>query len=125
MPSYPVAPQRPYPIRQHGLTRIDEYYWMRDRDDPAVLDYLKAENDYVDEVLQHTQPLQAQLFQEMKARIKEDDASVPERRGAYFYYTRFEAGQQYPYYCRKHGSLDSPEEIILDQNELAAGRNFC
>ena len=89
MPAQPIAPQRPYTISQHGLTRVDDYYWMRDRDDPAVLDYLKAENDYLDEVLQHTQPMQEQLFQEMKARIKEDDASVPERRGEYYYYTRF------------------------------------
>ncbi len=125
MPSYPVAPQRPHAITQHGLTRVDEYYWMRDRDDPAVLEYLTAENDYLDEVMQHTQPLQAQLFQEMKARLKEDDASVPERRGDYFYYLRYEASRQYPFYCRKHGSLEAPEEILLDQNELAAGRNFC
>ena len=125
MPSFPVAPKRPQAITQHGLTRIDNYYWMRQRDDPAVLEYLTAENDYLDEVLQHTQPLQAQLFQELKARLKEDDASVPERHGDYFYYTRFETGQQYPLYCRKHGSLDAPEELLLDQNELAAGRNFC
>lgn len=125
MPAYPVAPQRPHQIVQHGVTRVDEYYWMRKRDDPAVLEYLTAENDYVEEMLQHTQPLQAQLFEEMKARIKEDDASVPEQRGAYFYYTRFETGRQYPLFCRKHGTLAAPEEIILDQNELAAGRNFC
>jgi oligopeptidase B len=125
MPAYPIAPQRPQSITQHSLTRVDEYYWMRDRDDPAVLDYLKAENEYLDEVLQHTQHLQEQLFQEMKGRIKEDDASVPERHGEYFYYTRFEAGLQYPFYCRKRGSLDAPEEILLDQNALAAGRNFC
>jgi oligopeptidase B len=125
MPSIPVAPKRPHELNQHGLTRVDEYYWMRDRDDPAVLEYLTAENAYLDEVLQHTKPLQERLFQEMKARLKEDDASVPERRGAYFYYTRYEAGQQYPLYCRRHGTLDAPEEIILDQNALAAGRNFC
>ena len=125
MPSYPSAPRRPHPITQHGQTRSDEYYWLRDRDDPAVLDYLKAENDYVAEVMQHTLPLQDQLFQEMKGRIKEDDASVPERHGDYFYYTRFEAGQQYPLFCRKHGSLEAPEELLLDQNALAAGRNFC
>lgn len=125
MPTHPVAPQRPHQIIQHGLTRVDEYYWMRDRNDPAVLEYLNAENDYLDEVMQHTQPLQAQLFQEMKGRIKEDDASVPEQRGDYFYYTRFETGRQYPLFCRKHGSLDAPEEIILDQNALAEGRSFC
>ncbi len=125
MPEFPVAPKHPHPITQHGQTRVDDYYWLRDRDDPAVLEYLKAENDYLDEVLQHTQPLQQQLFQEMKARIKEDDASVPERRGEYYYYSRFETGRQYPLYGRKHGALDAPEELLLDQNALAEGREFC
>src|SRR5512147_157484 len=125
MPEFPVAPRRPHSITQHGQTRVDDYFWLRQREDLAVLEYLKAENDYLAEVLQHTQPLQAQLFQEMKARIKEDDASVPEQRGEYFYYTRYETGKQYPLYCRKHGALDAPEEIILDQNALAAGRDFC
>lgn len=125
MPEFPIAPKRPHPITQHGQTRVDDYFWLRNREDPAVLDYLKAENDYLAEVLQHTEPLQAQLFQEMKARIKEDDASVPERRGAYYYYTRYETGKQYPLYCRKHGTLDAAEEILLDQNALAAGRDFC
>jgi len=125
MPEFPVAPKRPHVITQHGQTRVDDYFWLRQREDPAVLEYLKAENDYLAEVLQHTQPLQAQLFQEMKARIKEDDASVPEQRGEYFYYTRYETGKQYPLYCRRRGSLDAPEELLLDQNALAAGRDFC
>ena len=125
MPSVPLAPKRPHAITQHGQTRIDDYFWLRYRDDPAVLDYLRAENDYLDEVLQHTKPLQARLFEELKGRIKEDDETVPERRGDYLYYTRHVAGQQYPHYCRKHGSLDAPEEVLLDQNALAAGRAFC
>ncbi len=125
MPSYPAAPQRPYEINQHGQTRVDEYFWMRNRADPAVLEYLRAENDYLEEVMQHTQGLQDQLFQEMKARIQEDDSSAPARHGDYFYYTRNQAGKQYPYYCRKHGSLDAPEEILLDQNALAEGKEFC
>ncbi len=94
MPSFPIALKRPHPIMQHGQTRVDDYFWMRNREDPAVMDYLTAENDYLDEVLQHTRPLQGQLFQEMKARIKEDDTSAPERRGDYFYYTRHETGRQ-------------------------------
>ena len=125
MLSFPIAPRRPHTITQHGQTRVDDYFWMRYREDPAVLEYLKAENDYLDEMMQHTRPLRERLFQEMKARIKEDDATVPERRGEYFYYTRYEAGKQYPLYCRKHGSLDAPEEILLDQNALAEGRAFC
>ena len=125
MPTYPTAPKRPYEIVQHGQTRIDEYFWMRHREDPAVLEYLEAENDYLEEVMQHTKPLQEQLYEEMKARIKEDDETVPAKIDDYFYYTRTETGKQYPYYCRKQGSLDSPEEILLDQNALAAGKTFC
>ncbi len=125
MSSAPVAPRRPHSLTQHGHTRIDDYYWMRHREDPAVLDYLTAENDYLDEMLQHTQGLQAQLFAEMKARLKEDDAAVPEQRGEYFYYTRYAAGQQYPLYCRRPRAPLAVEEILVDQNEIAAGQPFC
>jgi len=125
MPNYPNAQKRPYKITQHGQTRIDAYYWMRNRDDPAVIDYLKAENDYLEDIMHHTEPLQELLFEEMKARIKEDDESAPIKHGGYFYYTRTETGKQYPYYCRKQGTLDAPEEVILDQNALAEGMEFC
>ncbi|HBY08806.1 MAG TPA: oligopeptidase B [Chloroflexi bacterium] len=125
MPSHPIAPKRPYAITQHGQTRSDEYYWMRQREDPAVIEYLVAENDYLDEIMQHTRPLQEQLYAEMKARIQEDDETVPEQHGEYFYYKRTAAGKQYPYFCRKQGALEAPEEILLDQNLLAEGRNFC
>jgi oligopeptidase B len=125
MSHHPTAPKRPYEITQHSQTRIDNYYWLRDREDPAVIEYLQAENDYQEEMLQHTQVLQAQLYAEMKARIKEDDASVPAPDGEYFYYTRTETGKQYPYYCRKKGSLEASEEILLDQNILAEGKSFC
>jgi len=125
MPSNPVASKRPHIITQHGLSRNDEYYWMRNRDDPEVLQYLHAENEYLAGVLQHTKPLQEKLFQEMKGRIKEVDSSVPEKNGDYFYYTRTEADKQYPIYCRKKGSLAAPEELLLDQNILAEGNEFC
>jgi oligopeptidase B len=125
MLSYPTAPKRPYEITQHGQTRIDNYYWMRDRSDPEVLKYLHAENDYLEEIMGHTKSLQETLYAEMKGRIKETDSSVPEKRGEYFYYSRNEEGKQYPIYCRKKASLDSPEEILLDQNILAEGRSFC
>jgi oligopeptidase B len=121
----PLAPKRPYEITQHGQTRIDNYFWMRYREDPAVLEYLHAEADYLDEAMQHTKPLQEALFLEMKGRIKETDTSAPEKKGAYYYYTRTEAGKQYPIFCRKPGSLEAAEEILLDQNELAAGKAFC
>ena len=125
MPDYPIAQKRPHKLTQHGLTRNDDYYWMRNRDDPAVMAYLKAENDYLEEIMHHTEPLQEHLFEEMKARIKEDDESAPIKHGEYFYYTRTETGKQYPYYCRKQGSLEAPEEILLDQNALADGMAFC
>jgi oligopeptidase B len=98
---------------------------MRYREDAETLKYLHAEQDYLEEIMQHTRPLQEELFQEMKGRIKEDDSSAPEKEGEYFYYTRFEAGKQYPFYCRRRGSLEAPEEILIDQNALAGGNNFC
>jgi oligopeptidase B len=125
MPAFPVAPKQPKEITQHGQTRVDNYFWMRYREDPEVLKYLHAEQDYLEEVMQHTKPLQEQLFQEMKGRIKEDDASAPEKDGGYTYYTRYEAGKQYPFYCRRKGGLDGPEEILIDQNALAGEKNFC
>ncbi len=122
---YPTAPKRPYEITQHGYTRIDNYYWMRDRSDPEVLKYLHAENDYLEEIMGHTKSLQDTLYTEMKGRLKETDATIPEKRGEYFYYSRTAEGKQYPIYCRKKGSLDNPEEILLDQNILAEGKSFC
>jgi len=129
MNSFPVAPRHPHEITQHGQTRIDNYYWMRNREDPEVMKHLRAESDYLEEVMQHTKPLQEQLFSEMKGRIKETDSTVPEKRGGYLYYERTEEGRQYPVFCRRKESeenpLDNPEEILLDQNALAEGRSFC
>jgi len=125
MSFFPTAPKRPYQITQHGETRVDNYYWMRDRQDPEVLKYLRAETDYLEEVMGHTKPLQEMLYAEMKGRIKETDSAVPERRGEYFYYTRTEAGQQYPIFCRRKDSMENPEEVLLDQNLLAEGHSFC
>lgn len=119
------APKRDHKIIQHGITRIDEYYWMREREDPRVVEYLQAENQYLEEALKHIQPLEDTLFQEMKGRIKEVDSSAPEKIRNYFYYTRTEADKQYPVYCRKKDTLDAPEEILLDQNQLAQGHEFC
>lgn len=125
MLTFPIAPKRPREITQHGQTRLDNYFWMRYREDPEVLKYLHPEQDYLEEIMQHTKPLQEELFQEMKGRIKEDDASAPELEGEYFYYTRYEAGKQYPFYCRKKGSVDATEETLIDQNALAGENNFC
>jgi oligopeptidase B len=125
MSFFPTAPKRPFTITQHGETRIDNYYWMRDRQDPEVLKYLRAESDYLEEVLGHTKPLQEMLYAEMKGRLRETDSTVPEKRGDYSYYTRTQAGQQYPVFCRKKNRPDSEEEILLDQNQLAEGKPFC
>ena len=125
MSSFPVAPRQPKEITQHGQTRIDPYFWMRYRDDPEVLKYLHAEQDYLEEVMQHTKPLQEELFQEMKGRIKEDDSTPPEKDGDHVYYIRYEAGKQYPFYCRRKTGPGAPEEILLDQNVLAGDNNFC
>jgi oligopeptidase B len=125
MPSNPIPLKRPHTIIQHGKTRVDEYYWMRDREDAEVVQYLQAENEYLTGVLQHTKTLQEKLFQEMKGFIKETDSSVPEKKEDYFYYTRTEANKQYPLFCRKKGSINAPEEILLDQNVLADKSEFC
>jgi oligopeptidase B len=108
----------------HGETRVDDYFWLRDRSNPEVLDYLNAENRYTRAVMQHTEGLQELLFQEMRGRIKETDLSVPERIDDYFYYSRTEIGGQYPILCRRRGSLDDPEETLLDQNPLASDHPY-
>ena len=125
MNSFPSASKRPYEIIQHGKTRIDNYYWMRNREDPEVMKHLRAESDYLEEMMQHTKPLQEQLFSEMKGRIQETDSTVPEKRGDHLYYERTEEGKQYPIFCRKKDLAESPEEILIDQNALAEGKSFC
>ncbi len=125
MKPFPIAAKNPHTITQHGVTRIDEYYWMRDRENPEALQYLQAENEYLEEVLQHIGPLREQLFEEMKGRIKETDETVPEKIGDYLYYKRHVKGKQYPIHCRKKNLTSAPEEILLDQNELAEGYEFC
>ncbi|MBE7436347.1 MAG: S9 family peptidase [Anaerolineales bacterium] len=121
----PSAPKRRHEMTQHGVTRIDDYYWMRDRNDPETMKYLRAESDYLEEVMGHTKSLQERLFSEMKGRIQETDSTVPEKRGEYFHYERHEEGKQYPIFCRRYKSLDADEEILLDQNQLAEGKAFC
>ena len=124
LPTPPVAPRRPHPLAIHGDHLVDDYYWLRNREDPAVREYLAAENAYAEAVLAPTAGLQETLYQEMLGRIKQTDVSVPYREGEYWYYARTEAGQQYPIYCRKHGSLAAPEQQLLDLNQLAQGHAF-
>lgn len=123
-PVPPIARVEPRAHTLHGETRIDEYFWLRDRNDPEVIAYLEAENRYTGAVMQHTEALQEQLYQEMRGRVKETDLSVPERVDDYFYYTRTETGRQYPIFCRRHGSSEAPEEVLLDQNPLAADHTY-
>ncbi len=120
----PVAERIPHKTDIHGETLIDNYFWLRERNNPKVKAYLEAENAYADAVMQPTKPLQERLYQEMVGHIKETDLSVPYRFGDYFYYSRTEAGKQYQIYCRKRGSLSAPEEITLDLNQLAQGHSF-
>jgi oligopeptidase B len=120
----PVAPVKPKELTMHGDTRTDNYYWLNERENPEVIDYLNKENDYYKNMTAHTKQFQDELFLEMKARIKEDDSSVPYFYNGYFYITRFEIGKDYPMYSRKKGSLDAPEEILFDCNELAKGHTY-
>jgi oligopeptidase B len=105
--------------------RIDYYYWLNERNNPKVLQYLKDENAYTEAILNETQPLQDKLFQEITGRIKQQDATVPYFDNGYYYYTQYEQGKEYPIYCRRKGSLTAREEVILDVNELAKGKKFC
>lgn len=120
----PIAPKQPQVLTNHGDKRIDDYFWMRDSNDPKVIAYLEAENAYTEAMMQHTEPLQSTLYNEMLARIKETDLSVPYRQADYYYYSRTEEGKSYPIHCRKKGSIDGIEEILLDQNELAKGYEY-
>jgi len=114
----------PTRLEKHGQVRVDEYYWLRERENPEVVAYLNAENEYAAKKMAHTKAFEERLFEEIKARIKQTDMSVPYRRDGYFYYTRYEEAKEYPIYSRKRGSLDSPEEIMLDANVLAQGHDY-
>ncbi|NER13839.1 prolyl oligopeptidase family serine peptidase [Leptobacterium flavescens] len=120
----PSADKIPTTLEKHEDIRIDNYFWMNDRDNPEVIDYLERENDYCDKMTAHTRDFQTDLFEEMKARIKEDDESVPYKFNGYWYITRYEEGKDYPVYLRKKESLDAPEEILFDCNEMAEGHAY-
>jgi oligopeptidase B len=117
----PVAEKRPKTV---AGPRVDDYFWLRDKSDPATMTYLKAEDAYANAMMKPTTALQDTLFKEIVGHIKETDSSAPYRRGGYFYYTRTVAGEQYPIYCRKRGSVDQPEQVLLDLNEMAKGKQF-
>ncbi len=114
----------PHPVTVHADTRVDNYFWLRNKEDPDTIAYLAAENRYTEEATKPAEALRGQLYDEMLGRIKQTDLSVPVKRDDFFYYTRTEEGKQYAIYCRKKGSLDAPEEVLLDGNALAEGRKY-
>lgn len=120
----PIAKKIPHNLEKHGDIRTDNYFWLNQREDKEVIDYLNKENEYYEAMTAHTKQLQDDLFKEMKARIKEDDTSVPYFYNGYYYITRFETGKDYPIYARKKGSLEAKEEIMFDCNELAKGQAY-
>lgn len=123
-PQPPMADKKPKTTNIHGETLLDDYFWLREKTNPAVMAHLQAENAYSEAVMKPTAPLQEKLYNEMLSHIKQTDVNVPYRWGSYFYYTRTEDGKQYPIFCRKRGSLEAAEQIVLDQNELAKGQKF-
>ena len=120
----PVATIEPHTDTVHGDIRVDDYYWLRNRDDSTVVAYLEAENAYTDAVMKHTDKFQESLFEEMKGRIKETDLSVPMKDDSFYYYSRTEEGKQYRVYCRTRGSIDGAEEVLIDENILAEGHDY-
>lgn len=120
----PQVSKKPKKLRKHKDVRIDNYYWLNDKENPEVIDYLNAENAYTKQIMQHTEGFQKELFEEMKGRIKEDDSSVPYKLNGYWYITRFEKGQDYPIYSRKKDTLETPEEILFDCNIMAKGHAY-
>jgi len=123
-PAAPVAKKEPRTTQIHGDTLVDDYYWMRNKGTPEVEAYLRAELAYAEAFMKPTQALQQKLYDEMLSRIQQTDTSVPYRERAFFLYSRTMEGQQYPIHCRRKGSLDAPEEVILDVNQLAEGKKF-
>jgi oligopeptidase B len=121
-PTPPVAAVRPHTFNEFGKTRTDEYYWLKERSNPEVIQYLEAENAYTKAMMAHTEALQERLYEEMKGRVLQNDQSVPFRESGYYYYTRLVEGKNYPIYARKRGSVTAPEEIMIDVNELAEGK---
>jgi len=120
----PVAKKMPKKLEIHGDTRIDNYYWLNNREDKEVISYLNEEKAYYEEMTKHTLSLQNKLFEEMKSRIKEDDSSVPYKLNSFWYSTRFEKGKEYPVYSRKANELNAEEVVLFDCNEMAKGYDY-
>jgi oligopeptidase B len=125
-PVPPIAAVRPHVVESPNGSRNDEYYWLRDdtRSRPEVIGYLEAENAYKKAMTVHTQALEDKVYEEIVGRIKQDDSTVPYRLRGHWYYARFETGQEYPIYARRAGTLDAPEQVMLDVNRMAEGHDF-
>ena len=124
LPNAPLAKQIPKNLTIHDDVRVDEFYWLNDRDNPEVIDYLNKENDYYNAHTAHTKAFQTSLFDEMKSRIKEDDSSVPYKYNGYWYITKYEKGKDYPIYTRKKETLEAEEELLFDCNEMAKDHSY-
>jgi len=124
LPNAPLAKQIPKNLTIHDDVRVDEFYWLNDRENPEVIDYLNKENDYYDAHTAHTKKFQTSLFEEMKSRIKEDDSSVPYKYNGYWYITKYEKGKDYPIYTRKKETLEAAEELLFDCNEMAKDHSY-
>ena len=120
----PKAKKLPHKTEIHATTLIDDYFWLREKENPEVIAHLNAENAYTADALRDMEPLKEKIFEELKGRLQEDDTAVPVRKGDFHYYSRMVAGRQYPVYCRKYRTLDAVEEIVLDCNALAEGQKF-
>lgn len=120
----PIADKDPKELTIHGHTRIDNYFWLKDRDNQKVIDYLTAENEYTGAVMKDTEELQEKLYNEIVGRIKQTDQSVPYKHNGYLYYSRYEEGKEYPVYCRKKDSAEPAEEVMLNVNEMAGGYDY-
>ncbi len=123
-PGPPTVEKKPVELQIHGDVRIDDYFWLNERENPAVINYLEAENAYTESMLTETSGLQKRLVEEMKSRIRQDDVSAPYKHGEYYYYYRLEEGQEYPVYCRRKGSMNAREEVLLDVNKEAEGETY-
>ena len=124
LPNAPLAKQIPKNLSIHDDVRVDEFYWLNDRENPEVIDYLNKENDYYNAHTAHTKDFQVDLFKEMKSRIKEDDSSVPYKYNGYWYITKYEKGKDYPIYTRKKETLEAAEELLFDCNEMAKDHTY-
>ncbi len=124
-PKPPVAKKLAHILEMHGDVRTDEYYWLRERSNPEVIEYLEAENAYTEAVMAPSKGLMNELFEELKNRVQPDESSAPAYDNGFYYYKRYEEGSEYPIYCRRKGSIEAAEEVILDVNKKGAGHDFC